>query len=106
MDGNLRIARWKFPLIACVDMGAYEYGSKPFAMTQFGFTDWPHPGGRYFVFNSQPNDTYSLWVCLDFSTSGWSKVMDVSSGGETTSCTTTGLLPFGWKLRFYRVQME
>jgi len=106
MDGNLRTARWKYPLIANVDMGAYEYNARPFAVTQFGFTDWPPPGGRYFVWNSQPNDTYSLWLCSDLPGAQWTKVKTVGSGGETTSSTETGLLPFGWRTRFYRIEME
>jgi hypothetical protein len=105
MDGNLRIARWKYPLVAIVDMGAYEYGSKPFAVTQFGFTDWPPPGGRYLVWNSQPNDTYAVWSCYTL-TGEWYKAGTVASGGETTSFTATGLLPWNWRSLFYRVEME
>lgn len=105
MDGNLRIARWKYPVFAYVDMGAYEYGSKPFATTEFGFTEWPPPGGRHLVWNSQPNDTYAVWS--SYSARGeWHQVGTVTSQGETTSYTVTGLLPWNWRALFYRVEME
>lgn len=105
LNGNLRIARWKYPIFAYVDMGAYEYGSKPFAVTAFGFTDWPPPGGRYLSWNSQPNDTYTVWSC-DTLMGEWRNIGTVASGGETTSFTATGLLPWGWSRLFYRVEME
>ena len=104
MDGNLRMAGWKYPIVAYVDIGAFEYGSKPFAVTAFGFTDWPPPGGRYLVWNSQPNDTYTVWSCSSV-TGEWHSIGTVTSGGETTSFTATGLLPWGWRGLFYRVEM-
>jgi hypothetical protein len=105
LDGNLRIARWKYPIVAIVDMGAYEYNSRPFAISQFGFTNWPPPGGRYLVWNSQPNDTYTVWS--SYSLAGeWHELGSVASQGETTSYTVTGLLPWNWHALFYRVEME
>ncbi len=106
LDGNLRIARWKYPIVAIVDMGAYEYSSKPFAMTEFGFTGIPLPfGGRLLVWNSQPNDTYTVWS--SYSLAGtWNEVGTVASEGTTTSYTATGLLLWNWRALFYRVEME
>jgi hypothetical protein len=105
MDGNLRIARWKYPIVAIVDMGAYEFNSSPFAVSEFGFTDWPPPGGRYLVWNSQPNDTYRIWSTYTLS-GEWYDVGTASSEGETTSFTATGLLPWGWRGLLYRVEMD
>ncbi len=106
LDGNLRIARWKYPIVAYVDMGAYEYNSRPFAVTWFGFVTFPWPGGRSLTWNSQPNDNYALWICSDLIGGEWYNVKTVASQGEATSTTDTGLLPIGWRARFYRVEME
>jgi len=106
LDGNLRIARWKVPLTAIVDMGAYEYNSRPFAVTQVGFTLIPFPGGRRLIWNSQPNDTYTLWSRYSLHMGEWYNVKTVASQGETTSSTDTGLLLWGWRALFYRVEME
>ncbi len=105
MDGNLRIARWKYPIVVYVDMGAYEYNSRPFAITQFTFVTLPWPGGRRLTWNSQPNDTYRVWSTQSLS-GGWNDLGSVGSGGETTSFTATGLLPYGLRGLFYRVEME
>lgn len=105
LDGNLRIARWKYPIVAIVDMGAYEYNSRPFAVTQFGFVTKPWPGGRRLTWNSQPNDTYTVWSSYSL-TGEWHKVGTIASQGETTSYTATGFLIWNWRTLFYQVEME
>ncbi|NQT84093.1 hypothetical protein HQ563_13790, partial [bacterium] len=106
LDGNLRIARWKYPIFAIVDMGAYEYNSRPFAVTHFDFVTIPWPGGRRLTWNSQPNDTYTVWFRYSLQAPEWYEVKTVTSGGETTSCTDKGFLIWNWRTLFYRVEME
>ncbi len=105
LDGNLRVARWKYPIVAIVDMGAYEYNSRRFGVTDFGFVTFPWPGGRRLTWNSQPNDTYTVWWSYSL-TGEWHEVGSVASQGETTSYTATGLLLWNWRGLFYRVKME
>ncbi len=102
-DGNLRIAFGRDSLT--VDMGAYEYNSRPFAVRQFGFVTKPWPGGRRLVWNSQPNDTYTVWSSYSL-TGEWHEVGTIASQGETTSYTATGLLIWNWRTLFYQVEME
>ena len=106
LDGNLRIARWKYPIVAIVDKGAYEYNSRPFAVTKLGFVIIPWPGGRRLVWNSQPNDTYTVWMCRNLQTGEWHKVETVVSQGETTSCADTQVILWGLSTLFYRAEMQ
>jgi len=106
MDGNLRIARWKYPIVVYVDIGAYEHNSRPFAVTHFDFVTVPWPGGRRLVWNSQPNDTYSVSMRYVLQTSDWHDIGTVASQGETTSFTDRGLLIWNWRSVYYRVEMD
>jgi len=104
-DGNLRIAFGTHSLT--VDMGAYEHRSRPFRVTDVGFAPILLPGGgRRLVWNSQPNDSYTVWSRYSLQVDEWNKVKTVASEGETTSCTATGLLPWNWRTLFYQVEME
>ena len=103
-DKRLRIANGGHSLT--VDMGAYEYGSPLFAITDFDFVTIPWPGGRRVIWNSQPNDTCSLWMRYSFDVGTWYKVNTVSSQGAVTSSTDRGLLLWNWRTVFYRVEME
>jgi hypothetical protein len=101
LDGNLRIARWG-SLIAIVDMGAYEYNARPFVVREMLFV----PAGRRLVWNSQPKDTYSVAMCYNLHGGEWHTIGTISSQGESTSFTDTGFLPWGWRMLFYRVEMQ
>ena len=83
LDGNLRIALGRQSLT--VDMGAFEYNSSPFAVTHFNFVTIPWPGGRRLTWNSQPNDTYTVWFRYSFQPPQWYEVKTVPSQGAVTS---------------------
>jgi hypothetical protein len=101
LDGNLRIASGKGSLI--VDMGAYEYNSRPFVVTQIGYG---LGGGRRLVWNSQPNDTYTVWLRYDLSDGEWELIDSVASQGEESLFIDTTSLTWDWRKVFYRVDME
>ncbi len=104
LDENLRIALGRQSLT--VDMGAFEYNSKPFAVTHFDFVTIPRPGGRRLTWNSQPNDTYTVWFRYSLQATKWYRVKTVASQGAATSCTDKGLLLWNWRALFYRVEMK
>lgn len=97
MDGKLRIAFGKDSLT--VDMGAFEYGSAPFNLASISMEE---SGNLRFVWNSQPNDTYTLWTCGDLREGDWTiqKKLTIPSGGATTSWSLT-LGPEG--VKFFRI---
>jgi hypothetical protein len=79
-DGKLRIAEGRDSLT--VDMGAFEYNSKRFAITEITRLD----GNSVFLtWNSQPNNSYTLWFLEDPSTGAWVKGETLPSWGATTS---------------------
>ncbi len=104
LDRNLRIALRRQSLT--VDMGAFEYNSSLFAVTHFSFVTIPWPGGRRLTWNSQPNDTYTVWFRYSFQPPQWYEVKTVPSQGAVTSCTDDAFLIWNWQTLFYRVEMK
>jgi len=98
MDGNLRIAFGKQSLT--VDMGAYEYNSVSFAAAQVVSNA---NGALVLAWNTQPNDTYVVWSCVDLSDGAWMEQAIVPSDGAT--CSWTDPSPSG-PVKFYRIEME
>ncbi len=96
LDRNLRIALGKLSLT--VDMGAYEYGSPRFAVRQIILSDG---GGLQLIWNSQPNDTYAIFSCVDLLAGQWNEEASaVPSAGGMTSWINHGLSGTG---EFYRI---
>jgi hypothetical protein len=97
MDGNLRIALGEQSLV--VDMGAYEYGAQTFGITRVGIEE---NDVLRLTWNSQPNDTYTLWTCTDLLSGEWliEKKLTIPSEGGTTSWSLP--VPFG-ALRLYKI---
>ena len=98
IDGNLRIAFGKDSLR--VDMGAHEFSSPPFQVREIAADD-----GVRAVWNSQPNDTYTVWSCPVLGMATWSEAQTLASQGATTSYMS-GMLPTAWRVMFYRVEMR
>jgi hypothetical protein len=79
-DGKLRIAYGNRSLT--IDMGAFEYNAKSFAITQIV----PFEADSItLTWNSQPDNSYTLWFLEDASTAAWVKGVTIPSGGATTS---------------------
>jgi len=97
-DGNLRIAFGGKSLT--VDMGAYEYKSSPFSVTEIIPDD---RGGVQLLWNSQPNNTYVVWSCDDRSMSEWEKEEILFSYGAITWWTDP-VTPQPMKV--YRIEMK
>ncbi len=100
LDGNLRIAFGKDSLTA--DMGAYEYDSRRLSLTTIA----SEPDGAVrLVWNSQPNDMYTIWRCLDLSNGEWitAKELTLPSQGAVTSWKEE---PLSGSVRFYRIEMR
>lgn len=98
LDGNLRIAFGRHSLT--VDMGAYEFDSVPFAITQLILGN----GAQFeLTWNSQPGDMYKVSSCADLLSGTWIKEADVNSQGAATSWTDG--TPAGNE-KFYRVEMR
>jgi len=80
LDGNPRIFCGKFS--KTVDMGAYEYASWPFTITEVA----RRPDGKgELTWNSRPGDYYTIWACLDLTAGGWIAVATIPSQGTTTT---------------------
>jgi len=99
LDGNLRIAFGGKSLT--VDMGAYEYSSKPFAVTEFVVVSDTALSLRW---NSQPNDTYVLWFCTDPTFQTWARGTSIPSDGATTAFTVVNIAPFP-SYQLFRIEM-
>ncbi len=98
LGGNLRIANGEHSLT--VDMGAYEYNSRPFAIIQVICSN---DRGLRLVWNSQPFEAYTVWSCGDSLTCGWREEVIQPSSGETTLWTDDSGVNLA---KFYRVEME
>ncbi len=80
-DGNLRIAYGNRSLT--VDMGAFEYNSKRFAITEIVPLD---ANSVSLTWTSQPDNSYALWFLEDAPTGAWVNVDTIASQGAATSC--------------------
>lgn len=77
--GNLRIAYGNRSLT--IDIGAFEYNSKRFAITQIApFGD----DALILIWNSQPRNSYVLWFLEDASTMAWVEGPTIASEGAST----------------------
>lgn len=83
-----------------VDMGAYEYGSWPFRVTQVLTTG---TGGLPFTRANRPGDEHVTWSCTDLTPGDWTQEAAVSSAGDSTSWIDPGP---GGSRRFYRVELK
>ncbi|NQT81873.1 hypothetical protein HQ563_02535 [bacterium] len=92
LDGNPRI--WN----RTVDMGAYEYGSwfRIVGISQGS-------GERQIIWDSRPEDTYTVWSCFDLSASAWTEEATVSSQGESTFWLDTAQAD---EIKFYRIELK
>jgi len=100
LDGHLRIAFGRDSLT--VDMGAYEYNSLAFVVTQVALAEG---SGCQLVWNSQPTDSYTIWSCSQLSAKNAWKLLDtIQSEGETTTWTDPDT-PTPQRL-FYRIEID
>jgi hypothetical protein len=96
LDGNPRVFYGGLSLT--VDMGAYEYGSWSFRISQVLMT-----GARAFqlTWSSRPGDEYVIWSCTDLTSGVWVQEQTVPPAGDSTSWTDPN--PGGMQ-KFYRVE--
>ncbi len=98
MDSNLRIAFGAHSLT--VDMGAYELRSPRFMVTRAtsdGST------GFQILWNSQPNDTYTIRCCDDLLAGEWVHKGEASSEGVATTWADSEI---AIARRFYKIEMK
>lgn len=81
-DGNLRIAYGSFSLT--IDMGAFEYNSKRFAIAEVAPVA---ENSLTLTWNSQPGNSYTLWFREDASTLAWVEGPTIASQGASTLYT-------------------
>jgi len=98
LDGNLRIAFGAHSLT--VDMGAYELRSPPLKVSRLAPDE---NSGLWMIWNSQPNDTYTIWCCDDLLGGEWINRGGVSSAGTSTAWTDPDTVTVR---RFYRIEMK
>ncbi len=97
LAGNLRIAFGRMSLT--VDLGAYEHNSPPFALRQMPLDG----GGIQLIWNSQPNDTYTVWSCPDMRYPCWVQEAIVQSQGQFSCWADPHPTP---ARKFYRIDMK
>ncbi len=95
LDGNPRIFYGKSSLT--VEMGAYEYNSFPFRIVNVS----PLRGGAQLTWTSRPQDTYTVWSCLDLLSAQWIEEVTVPSQGNSTTWTDPGVTA---RHKFYRIE--
>ncbi len=99
LDWNLRVAFARSSLT--VDMGAYEYHSRPFAVTQILL---PDGAGLHLIWNSQPNDSYAVSSCTNLLEGEWiEEASSVPSEGARTSWADS--IPPASR-NFYRIEIK
>ncbi len=98
-DGNLRIAVGRSSLR--VDMGAYEYNSVPFSVAGIE----RHEGGIRLIWNSQPNDAYTVWSFENLFSSKWDWIKEATVPSAGTVTRWTDLDPASPR-KFYKVRMN
>ena len=81
-------------------MGAYEYGSYVFKITEVQMTS---AGQARLTWSSREGDTYVIWSCSEPSASTWTKETEVLSLGQTASWTDPE--PLAGK-KFHMVQLK
>ena len=81
LDGNIRIVRGESSLT--VDMGAYEYRSWAFKITEVRNA----AGRTQLTWTSRPGDTYGIRWCTDLVNGTWAVGPRISSQGESTTWT-------------------
>jgi hypothetical protein len=105
MDGHLRIVGKYITSNPLVDMGAYEYNSKPFEITEFNL----RPNGtRRIVWSSQPDDTYTIWWRKHSGQKGWWELETITTGWDDSAVyflDETWMSP-NWQALLYRVEMN
>jgi hypothetical protein len=97
LDGNTRVVRGETSLT--VDMGAYEYRSFQFKISQVNKT----AGKPRLTWNSRAGDTYTVWSCQDLAAGAWSQVQTVASQGSETTWSEPSA---AGETKFYRVEMK
>jgi hypothetical protein len=96
LDGNPRVFRGGLSLT--VDMGAYEYASWSFRISEVLVET---TGGLRLTWTSRPGDEYVVWSCTDLTSGAWTQEATVPSAGDSTSWTDPS--PSGSQ-KFYKVQ--
>lgn len=99
LDGNPRVWPGKTtkPSLT-VDMGAYEYGSFPFKITEV----FEAAGGQL-TWTSRPGDNYTIWSRTDLAADAWTEEAAVASQGDATSWTDPSPTA---SQKFYRVGLQ
>ncbi|NQT83613.1 right-handed parallel beta-helix repeat-containing protein [bacterium] len=98
MDGNPRIFHGK--LSSRVDMGAYEYGSFLFRVSQLVNTAG---SGVELTWKSRPGDTYTVWSCPELAKGEWSEQATIPSAGETATWTDPDATS---TCKFYKIELQ
>ena len=94
LDGNLRVVRGDSSLT--VDMGAYEYRSWAFRVTEIRKT----AGKTHLTWASRPGDVYRVRWCTDLVNGAWVVEPAIASHGQSTTWTDSDTL---FTRKFYRI---